>query len=346
MHMADALLSPAVGGVMTAVSAGAIGLSVAKIKNDNKNENPERFDEKKVPVMAVMGAFIFAAQMINFTIPGTGSSGHIGGGILLAAILGPFPALLTLASVLLIQCLFFADGGLLAYGCNVFNIGVCACLFSYQIIYKPIIKKWGFTKKTISFAAVLSAIIGLQAGAFAVVLETLISGVTNLPFLTFTVLMQPIHLAIGIIEGIVTAAVLCFIHSVRPEILDRTVNINDNKKKSYKKVLLIFIIITLLTAGIFPIFASQLPDGLEWAIEKTAGDEELENPDNTVHEAAENIVNSTAIMPDYSLPGDNQSKLNTAFAGVAGSIITVVLAGSIGFVIYIVKSKRKPAGES
>ena len=198
MHMVDALLSPAVGGAMTAVGAGAIGLSVAKIKN--KSDDPDKFDEKRIPVMAVMGAFVFAAQMINFTIPGTGSSGHIGGGILLAAILGPFPALLTLASVLLIQCLFFADGGLLAYGCNLFNMGVCACLFAYQIIYKPIIKKWGLNKKTISFAAVISAVIGLQAGAFAVVLETSVSGVTNLPFATFTALMQPVHLIIGIIE--------------------------------------------------------------------------------------------------------------------------------------------------
>ena len=118
MHMSDALLSPAVGGVMTAVSAGAIGFAVKKIAGAN-------FDEKKIPLMGVMGAFVFAGQMINFTIPLTGSSGHIGGGILLAALLGPFPALLTLASVLLIQCMFFADGGLLSLGSNVFNMGVC-----------------------------------------------------------------------------------------------------------------------------------------------------------------------------------------------------------------------------
>ncbi|NCB06326.1 MAG: cobalamin biosynthesis protein CbiM, partial [Clostridia bacterium] len=99
MHMADALLSPVVGGAMSAVSAGAIGYAVHKIKK-------EELSEKKLPVMAVMGAFVFAAQMINFTIPGTGSSGHIGGGVLLAAMLGGFPALLTEAAVLIIQCLF------------------------------------------------------------------------------------------------------------------------------------------------------------------------------------------------------------------------------------------------
>ena len=108
MHMADALVSPAIGGIMLAASAGAIAYSAYKCKDD--------LDEKKIPLMGVMGAVIFAGQMINFTIPGTGSSGHIGGGILLAALLGPFPAFLAITAVLLIQSLFFADGGLLALG--------------------------------------------------------------------------------------------------------------------------------------------------------------------------------------------------------------------------------------
>ena len=114
MHMADALVSATVAGTMYALSAGAAAYSVKKIRLEN--------DDKKIPVMGVMGAFIFAAQMINFTIPGTGSSGHLCGGMLLTALLGPYAAFLTLISVLLIQCLFFADGGLLAFGCNVWNM--------------------------------------------------------------------------------------------------------------------------------------------------------------------------------------------------------------------------------
>ncbi|MDR2662639.1 MAG: energy-coupling factor ABC transporter permease, partial [Treponema sp.] len=215
MHMADALLSPPVGGVMLAAGAAAIGVSVKKISSGGAG-----LDEKKIPMMGVMGAFVFAGQMINFTIPGTGSSGHIGGGVLLAAILGPFPALITLASVLLIQCLFFADGGLLAYGCNVVNMAVSSCLFAFTFIYKPIVSKSiaskKLDKKTITLASILAVVIGLQLGAFGVVLETLFSGITELPFGTFVLLMQPIHLAIGLVEGIVTAAVLCFVHSARP----------------------------------------------------------------------------------------------------------------------------------
>ncbi len=181
MHMADALLSPVVGGTMYAVSAGAVAYSVKKIKM-------EEIGEKKLPLMAVSSAFVFAAQMINFTIPGTGSSGHIGGGILLAGLLGGFPAFLTLAAVLVIQCLFFADGGLLALGANIFNMGVIPCLIIYPLLFRPLLKTRRTTGR-IGLAAILCALVSLQLGAFGVVLETMASGVTELPFLVFAGVM-------------------------------------------------------------------------------------------------------------------------------------------------------------
>ena len=114
MHMADALVAPAVATTMYLCSAAAGGYSVRQVR---------ALDEpKKVPVMGVMGAFVFATQMINFTIPGTGSSGHLCGGMLLSALLGPYAGFLTMIGVLLIQCLLFADGGLLALGCNIWNM--------------------------------------------------------------------------------------------------------------------------------------------------------------------------------------------------------------------------------
>ena len=104
MHMADALVAPAVAATMYVCSGGVAGFSVKKVRLES--------DPKKSPVMGVMGAFVFAAQMINFTIPGTGSSGHLCGGMMLTALLGPYAAFLTMIGVLLIQCLLFADGGL------------------------------------------------------------------------------------------------------------------------------------------------------------------------------------------------------------------------------------------
>ncbi|MFQ6930060.1 MAG: energy-coupling factor ABC transporter permease [Eubacterium sp.] len=187
MHMADGLLSPEVGVAMWAVTAGATAYGIKKITDSD-------LSEKKLPVMAVSGAFVFAAQMINFTIPGTGSSGHIGGGILLAMLLGEFPALLTIASVLVIQCLIFADGGLLALGANIFNMGVIPCLIVFPII--RMFLKNSISKTKLSVSAFLGPVVALQIGAFGVVMETLLSGITEFPFKTFVALMLPIHLAI------------------------------------------------------------------------------------------------------------------------------------------------------
>lgn len=98
--MSDALVSPPVFAVTGAISLALLGTAIRKVRRPrNDRPEPDGRDEHIVPLMGVMGAFIFAAQMINFSIPGTGSSGHLVGGILLSAILGPWAALITLASV-------------------------------------------------------------------------------------------------------------------------------------------------------------------------------------------------------------------------------------------------------
>jgi cobalt/nickel transport system permease protein len=341
MHMADALLSPAVGGTMWAASAAALGLAVTKIAGTKKSSDDlvSGLDEKKIPLMGIMGAFVFAGQMINFTIPGTGSSGHIGGGILLAALLGPWPALIAIASVLIIQCLFFADGGLLAWGCNVFNMGVIPALLAYPFIFKPLVKK-NLDTKTITLASIFSVVIGLQLGAFGVVLETLFSGVTELPFGVFVLLMQPIHMAIGLGEGIVTAAVLCFVYRVRPELLSSTITEQTVPAGvSTKKILIAFAALTIIVAGLLSLFASAYPDGLEWAMEGVAGTVELDR-EGPVYETAGKIVETTAFLPDYAFK-ESESPAGTSVSGIIGSIITVVLAGGIGLLIHTIR--KKPA---
>lgn len=336
MHMADALLSPAVGGVMYAASAAAIVYSSVKTKKDE-------FTEKKLPLMAVTGAFVFAAQMINFTIPGTGSSGHIGGGILLCAMLGAAPALLSMAAVLIIQCLFFADGGLLALGCNIFNIGVIPCLIVYPLIFRPIVRK-GINFKRITVAAIISVIIGLQLGSLGVVLETLASGITELPPGTFIALMQPIHLAIGLVEGIVVSAILCFVWKMRPEILESSLSgASIDKAISVKKVVLALAAAAVIVGGALSLLASSNPDGLEWAIEKTAETAELEAMGD-VHDSAASVQGSTAFLPDYNFSNaDEDSAAGTAVSGIVGGALTFALAGVTGVIISTVKKKKKSA---
>ncbi|MEA5073264.1 MAG: energy-coupling factor ABC transporter permease [Eubacterium aggregans] len=334
MHMADALVSPAVGGIMLAASAGCVAYSAYKCKDE--------VDEKTIPLMGVLGAAVFAGQMINFTIPGTGSSGHIGGGILLAATLGPFPAFLVMTAVLLIQALFFADGGLLALGCNVWNMGFYTCLLVYPLIMRPILKK-GLTKGRITWSSILCVVLALSMGAFSVVLETTASGITALPFGIFTGLMLPIHLAIGLVEGIVTAGVLCFIQQMRPEILATAIEGTALPSKlNTKKVVISLLVFAVLLGGGFSLFASANPDGLEWAMENVAGTTELES-DGGTHEGAAAIQESTAFMPDYDFSGGEGSAMGTTTAGLIGAGITLLLAGGTGLVITKVKKSHKSA---
>ncbi|MEA4915620.1 MAG: energy-coupling factor ABC transporter permease [Christensenella sp.] len=329
--MSDALVSPAVGVTMIAVSGAALAYSVVKTKQMNVLE------DRTVPVMGVMSAFVFAAQMINFTIPGTGSSGHIGGGILLAALLGAYPGMISIAAVLLIQCLFFADGGLLALGCNVFNMGVWTCLFAYPLIFKPILKK-GITKPRLMLASVLSVVVGLQLGAFSVVLETLVSGITSLPFGSFLIMMQPIHLAIGLVEGLVTGAILVFVYQARPELLESALNRKKMERSvPVRKFVVGALIATIVVAGVLSLAASAHPDGLEWSIGRVTGSEEL-TASGPVYKIVEWIQSKTAVMPDYST-GAASSAVSTSSAGPIGGGIVLALAAGTAFVIS--RSKKK-----
>jgi cobalt/nickel transport system permease protein len=345
MHMADALISPVVGGTMLAVAAGIGAYSIKKIQLD--------MDEKKIPLMGVMGAFVFAAQMINFTIPGTGSSGHIGGGILLAVLLGPYAGFLTMASILFIQALVFGDGGLLAYGCNVFNLGFYTCFIAYPLIFKMITKK-AFTPKRISLASILSAILGLQLGAFSVVLETVISGKTELPFGTFVLFMQPIHLAIGLVEGLVTAAVISFVWKMQPEILEKQVEYKTKSWGFYKKVLLPLGVCIIIIGGLVSWFASSNPDGLEWSMKKVHGSTELKTS-SFIHDKLSKIQEKTMIFPEYGFekveeetPKDEGDfdkwpamNAGTSISGLVGGAIVLVMIVLIGLGISIVKKRRK-----
>lgn len=339
MHMADALISPVVGGTMWAATAGLASYAAKKVQSD--------IDEQKVPLMGVLGAFVFAAQMINFTIPGTGSSGHIGGGALLAILLGPHAAFLTIASILTVQALFFADGGLLALGCNIFNMGFIPCYIAYPLIYKSLTGN-NPSQGRIMFGSIIASVIGLQLGAFSVVLETLFSGISALPFSTFVLLMQPIHLAIGFVEGVITAAVIGFVYQEAPDILKKTVLNQPLGATSIKKVLIVLFVLALFTGGALSWFASTNPDGLEWSIFETSGEEELQAADE-VHGFFADLQEKIAFLPDYNFkntPASDQlvtGKIEsttkaawpavdtgTSVAGIVGSFITLILAFFIG----------------
>ncbi|EKC62028.1 cobalamin (vitamin B12) biosynthesis CbiM protein [human gut metagenome] len=313
MHMADALLSPAVAGTMYACSTAVAAYSVTKIRKED--------DQTKIPTMGIMGAFVFAAQMINFTIPGTGSSGHLCGGMLLSAMLGAPAGFLTMIGILLIQCLMFADGGLMALGANVWNMAFYGCFIGAMVIWRLVMKN-GASKKKIMAASIIGCVVTLQLGAFSVTLETLASGITELPFTAFVSVMQPIHLCIGLVEGIITGAVLCFVYEARPELL-WGIEAVDKKKNAIQKVLAILLAMAVIVAGGLSLVASSLPDGLEWSISKITGATEVESTGG-IYSFFAGIQDKLAILPDYGFKSSD-TIAGTSFSGIVGGVVVILL---------------------
>ena len=331
MHMADALLAPAVAATMYVCSGTAAGISVHQLKRDD--------EPQKLPTMAVASALVFAGQMINYTIPGTGSSGHMCGGMLLSALLGPQAGFLSMIVILTIQCLFFADGGLMALGANVWNMAFYGCFVGYYLIWRPLMQKGGdrsAVRRHIILASILGCVITLQLGAFSVVLETTLSGITELPFGAFVALMQPIHLAIGLIEGVVTAAVLLFVYESRPELL-RDVNPSLSgapAKRSLKATLAILAAVVVVVGGGLSLFASSNPDGLEWALfgnaeagysENMGLDEDDFGVSSKAADTAGAIQEATSFLPDYAF-ADNDTAVGTSVSGIVGSAMVAGVA--------------------
>ena len=333
MHMADALLSPAVATTMYAASAAAAGYSIHKLRQDD--------DPQKLPVMAMTSALVFAGQMINYTIPGTGSSGHMCGGMLLSALLGPYAGFLSMIVILTIQCLFFADGGLMALGANCWNMAFYGCFVGYFLIWKPVnASKWfgegrSAERARIIAASIIGCIVTLQLGAFSVVLETSLSGITELPFGSFLALMQPIHLAIGLVEGLITAAVLVFVYDSRPELLQGVEFSGERTaKRSLKSVVAILAIVAVAVGGGLSLLASSNPDGLEWALFGNSDggyssnmglDEENYGVSSQAAEKAKSVQEKTSFLPDYAFP-DNDSAAGTTVSGIVGAAIVAGVA--------------------
>lgn len=327
MHMSDALVSPPVFLLTGAVSLGLLAVAIRKVSHPKAGGSPSQGeDEHLVPRMGVMGAFVFAAQMINFSIPGTGSSGHLVGGILLSAVLGPWAALITLSSVLLLQCLVFADGGFMALGCNILNMAVLSCLVAYPLLFRPVVRHRP-TPGRILAASLLASVGALAMGAVAVTLETEASGITALPLGRFLLFMLPIHLLIGTGEGLATAAVIGAVWKYRPCLLADLRERPDRGRKT-GRALAVIAAAALVLAGSFSWLASSNPDGLEWSIEQVTGQPEVETAADGLHLAAASVQQSTALMPDY----------DTSLSGIIGCgvILLAALGGS-----YLFRAGRK-----
>ena len=291
MHLGNSIICP-VTGIPMLVAAGAMVVwAFKKAKKD--------FTKDSILPAVALTSFVFALQMINFSIPTTSSSGHIVGAVLLAALLGPYSGFLAICGILLVQALFFADGGLMALGCNIFNMGILACFAAYPLIYKPLADR----KRPVT-GAILASIAALQLGSIAVVIESFISGSTS-NFAMFASLMQSIHFAIGIIEGIFTAVVIVI----------------ANKTAISKKFSYSISGLALILAGFISQFASTKPDGLEWSL-LNMSESFVEQTQGYFYNLSEIIQVKTAILAQIpAIPANILGLLAVAFIMYVACII-------------------------
>ncbi len=242
MHIPDGFLSLGISIVCWAITISVDGIAIARTNRV--------LGERQVPLMGIMAAFIFAAQMINFPIAG-GTSGHLLGGALAAILLGPWAAMLVMTSVIAVQGLLFQDGGLMVMGANILNMGLLTAAVGYGL-YRTVQGRSQGLKLTV---AGLAAWISVMTGALLTSLELWLSGTAKLNIVIPA--MLSVHALIGIGEAFITIGALAFISRARPDLLGES-SVSAQGSRAW---MVAGILITLMVVLISPL-ASVNPDGL------------------------------------------------------------------------------------
>jgi cobalt/nickel transport system permease protein len=250
MHIPDGFLSNRIAIAFDALSGAGVFLSARRMKLEAS--------ARIVPMMGVLAAFVFAAQMLNFPVLG-GTSGHLVGGALLAILLGPVPGALTMATVIIAQALFLQDGGLIALGANIFNIGAITTFSGYAIF--RLLWRSASSGRRLAFAAFAAGWVSMMLSAAACAIELALSGA--IPLRVGLPAMVGYHAVIGIAEGGLTAGVLAFLAKVRPDLIEapRKVRLSGAEWAGALIFVAIPFVILALAGG------SALPDPLEKLIE-------------------------------------------------------------------------------
>ena len=302
LHIPDGFLSLVIALIFWGITIITVGIAISKT---NKS-----LGEKQVPLMGIMAAFIFAAQMLNFPVAG-GTSGHFLGGALAAIVLGPWAGILVMTAVIAVQGLLFQDGGLLVMGANIFNMGIMTAMIGFGL-YRAVI---GRSKGTRLAVAGVAAWLAVVASALVASLQLWLSGTSRLEIVLPA--MLGVHVLIGLGEALVTVAALTFIEQTRPDLLnEKTVATKGGRGWIFAGV-----IVSLFAVLLSPL-ASASPDGLERVAEDMG----------FLHlgQAA-----SYQILPDYTIPFLGQTALSTIVAGAVGALVV------LGIVIVVGQSLRR-----
>ncbi|MEK9162802.1 MAG: energy-coupling factor ABC transporter permease [Chloroflexota bacterium] len=307
LHIPDGFLSAAVAAVGWALAIAAIAYALRQTRG--------QLGGKQIPLMGVLAAFIFAAQSINVPVGG-GTSGHLLGGVLAAIILGPWAAVLIMASVVGVQAILFQDGGITALGFNIVNMGVITS-FTGHFVYQQLKKIFGESRNSMVIAGAVGGWLSMMIGAVAAGIELAISGTS--PLNVALPAMAIVHAVLGIIEAVITVGALTFIYSTRRDLLAIGESAPAQTSAAWVGIGLA---VALVVAALSPL-ASPDPDGLE----KVAAQ------NNFLDKAAAPLYN---LLPDYTVPFIANE--------IVGGILAVALGTLIVFsVVFLIGRAQKRA---
>jgi cobalt/nickel transport system permease protein len=297
LHIPDGFLNVAVSVVSWIITVIVLSLAVSKTN--------KALGEKQIPLMGIMAAFIFAAQMINFPVAG-GTSGHLLGGVLAAVVLGPWAGMLVMTAVIALQAILFQDGGLLVMGANILNMGLVTAAIGYGL-YRSVMGQGKAVKLgVIGVAAWLS----VMAGALFTALQLWLSGTSQLQIVIPA--MLGVHALIGLGEALITVSALSFILQTRPDLLGE----GSESAQGSRNWIFVGGLVALLVVFISP-FASGDPDGLERVAEDLGF-------------LGTGLDAPYQVIPDYTIPFLGETALSTIFAGVVGVLVVGLVVVLIG----------------
>ncbi|OSC71795.1 energy-coupling factor ABC transporter permease [Streptomyces sp. WA6-1-16] len=346
MHVPDGFIDAPVSVAAGVFAAGAVAVSLRGARRE--------LDERTAPLAGLVAAFIFAVQMLNFPVA-AGTSGHLMGGALAAILVGPCTAVLCLSVVLLLQGIFFADGGLTALGVNITVMGVVTVVVAYAV-FRLLTGLLPRTRRSATASAFVAALVSVPASAAAFTLLYWIGGTTDIPIGKVFTAMVGVHVLIGIGEAIITALTVGAVLAVRPdlvhgvqgslaaplklridgELVDAPAATRDPEpapaRRSTRGFWITGLVSAFLLAGVVSFYASANPDGLERVAADQGIDEKVEE-----HGAADSP------LADYGVGDIANARLSGGLAGVIGVSATVVVGTGV---FWVIRRRREEPGDA
>ncbi|MGC4930580.1 energy-coupling factor ABC transporter permease [Streptomyces sp. DT117] len=344
MHVPDGFIDAPVSVAAGVFAAGAVAVSLRGARRE--------LDERTAPLAGLVAAFIFAVQMLNFPVA-AGTSGHLMGGALAAILVGPYTAVLCLAVVLLMQGIFFADGGLTALGVNITVMGVVTVVVAYGL-FRLLTGLLPRTRRSATASAFVAALVSVPASAAAFTLLYWIGGTTDIPIGKVFTAMVGVHVLIGIGEAVITALTVGAVLAVRPdlvhgvqglaaplklrvdgELVDAPAATREPEPAAHRSTRGFWItglVSAFLLAGFVSFYASANPDGLERVAADQGIDEKVEE-----HGAADSP------LADYGVGDIANARLSGGLAGVIGVSATVIVGTGV---FWAVRRRKEESGDA